>query len=108
MMRRAASTRNVFHKFPKYNKKILLGDFNAKVGRENNFELTTGNESLHDLKMSVKNTMFHIATFINLLGRLHMGKPTVRPYSDRKGIRMFLMFDNSRQHNVISSGGDKR
>ena len=27
--------------------KILLGDFNAKVGRENIFKLTIGNESLH-------------------------------------------------------------
>jgi len=27
--------------------KILLGDFNAKVGRENIFEPTIGNESLH-------------------------------------------------------------
>ena len=27
--------------------KILLGDFNAKVGRENIFKPTTGNESLH-------------------------------------------------------------
>jgi hypothetical protein len=27
--------------------KVLLGDFNAKVGRENIFELTIGNESLH-------------------------------------------------------------
>ena len=27
--------------------KILLGDFNAKVGRENMFKLTIGNESLH-------------------------------------------------------------
>jgi exonuclease III len=24
----------VFHKFPKYHMKILLGDFNAKVGKE--------------------------------------------------------------------------
>jgi len=29
------------------NVKILLGDFNAKVGRENIFKPTTGNESLH-------------------------------------------------------------
>jgi hypothetical protein len=37
----------VFDKFPKYHMKILLGDFNAKVGRENNFKPTIGNESLH-------------------------------------------------------------
>ena len=27
--------------------KILLGDFNAKLGRENFFQTTIGNESLH-------------------------------------------------------------
>ena len=36
----------VYH-FPKYHMKILLGDFNAKVGRENIFKPTIGNESLH-------------------------------------------------------------
>jgi hypothetical protein len=29
--------------------KILLGDFNAKVGREDIFKPTTGNESLHEI-----------------------------------------------------------
>ena len=33
--------------FPKYDMKILLGDLNAKVGRENIFKPTIGNESLH-------------------------------------------------------------
>jgi len=28
--------------------KILLGDFNTKVGRENIFKPTVGNESLHE------------------------------------------------------------
>ena len=37
----------VFDHFPKYDKKILLGDFNAKVGRENIFKPTIGNENLH-------------------------------------------------------------
>ena len=37
----------VFDNFLKYHMKILLGDFNAKVGRENIFKLTIGNESLH-------------------------------------------------------------
>ena len=37
----------VFYHSPKYHMKILLGDFNAKVGRENIFKPTIGNESLH-------------------------------------------------------------
>jgi len=37
----------VFDNFPKYHMKILLGYFNSKVGRENIFKLTIGNESLH-------------------------------------------------------------
>jgi hypothetical protein len=35
----------VFDKFPKYPMKILLGDFNAKVGKEEIFKPTIGNES---------------------------------------------------------------
>ena len=37
----------VFDHFPKYHMKTLLGDFNAKVGRENIFKLTIWNENLH-------------------------------------------------------------
>jgi hypothetical protein len=40
---------HAFHKFPKYNMKILLGDFNAKVGRDDIFKPTIGNESLHEI-----------------------------------------------------------
>jgi hypothetical protein len=40
----------MFDKFPKYHMKILLGDFNTKVGRENIFKLTIGNESLHEIR----------------------------------------------------------
>jgi len=36
----------VFDHFPKYHTKILLGDFNAKVGRENIFKPKIGNLSL--------------------------------------------------------------
>jgi len=35
---------HVFYNFPKYHMKILFGDFNAKVGRENLFKTTIGNE----------------------------------------------------------------
>jgi hypothetical protein len=73
--------------------KILLGDFNAKAGREHIFKLTTGNESLHEISndnevrlvnfATSKNSeskvrCSHIATSINILGRLKMGKPTIR------------------------------
>ena len=37
----------VLDHFPRYHMKILLGDFNAKVGRENIFKPTLGIESLH-------------------------------------------------------------
>jgi exonuclease III len=37
----------VFHHFRTYQLKILLGDFNAKVGREDIFRPTIGNENLH-------------------------------------------------------------
>jgi hypothetical protein len=39
----------VFDRVLKYHTKILLGDFNAKGGREDIFKPTIGNESLHDI-----------------------------------------------------------
>jgi exonuclease III len=39
----------VFDQFPRYDMKILLGDFNAKVDRENIFKPTIGNESSHEI-----------------------------------------------------------
>jgi exonuclease III len=39
----------VFDQFPRYDMKILLDDFNTKVGRENIFKLTIGNESSHEI-----------------------------------------------------------
>jgi hypothetical protein len=39
----------VFDKFPKYHMKILLGCFNAEIGKEDIFKLTIGNESLHEI-----------------------------------------------------------
>jgi hypothetical protein len=35
--------KHMFDKFPKCHLKILLGDFNAKVGREDIFKPTNGN-----------------------------------------------------------------
>ena len=44
----------VFYHFPKYDMNILLGDFKAKVGRENIFKPTIGNDSLHQESMIVE------------------------------------------------------
>jgi hypothetical protein len=38
---------HVFHQFPRYHMKILVGDFNAKVGRGDIFKAIIGNESLN-------------------------------------------------------------
>jgi hypothetical protein len=39
----------VFGQFPGYDIKILLGDFNAKAGRESILKSTIGNESLCEI-----------------------------------------------------------
>jgi hypothetical protein len=39
----------VFYKFPKYYMKTQLGDFSAKVGKEDIFKSTIGNECLHEI-----------------------------------------------------------
>jgi hypothetical protein len=39
----------VFDQFPRYHTKIMLGDFSAKVGREDFFKPIIGNESIHEV-----------------------------------------------------------
>jgi exonuclease III len=39
----------VFDQFARYSMQILLGEFSVKVGRENIFKPTIGNETLHDI-----------------------------------------------------------
>ena len=83
----------VFDHFPKYHMKILLGDFNAKVVRENIFKPTIGNESLHQhsndngvrivtfatsKNLVVKSTCSPTKTFISTHGPLWMGRLTTR------------------------------
>jgi hypothetical protein len=40
---------HILNKFPKYHMKILLGDFIAKVGREDIFRQIIGNERLYKI-----------------------------------------------------------
>jgi hypothetical protein len=45
---------------------ILLGDFNAKVGREDIFKPTIGNESLHEISNDNGVRLVNVATSKNL------------------------------------------
>jgi hypothetical protein len=47
--------------------KSLLGDFNAKVGGEDNFKLTIGNESLHEISNDNGVRVVNFATSKNLI-----------------------------------------
>jgi hypothetical protein len=55
----------IFDKFPKYHTKILLRDFNAKVGREDIFKPTIGNESLHEISNDTGIRVVNFATSKN-------------------------------------------
>ena len=72
--------------------KIILGGFNAKLGRENVFKPTIGNESLHQESNDNGGRIVNLATSKNLVvksmmfphlnisttGPLLMGRPTTR------------------------------
>jgi hypothetical protein len=47
--------------------KILLGDFNAKVSRENTFKLTIRNKSLHEISTDNGVRVVNFATSKNLV-----------------------------------------
>ena len=57
----------MFDHFPKYHMKMLLGDFNAKVGRENIFKPTIGQESLHQDSNDNGVRLVNFATSQNLV-----------------------------------------
>jgi exonuclease III len=56
-----------FDHFPKYHIKILLGDFNAKLEREDTLKPTIGNESLHEDSNDNGVTAKNFATSKNLV-----------------------------------------
>jgi hypothetical protein len=56
----------VFDQFPRYHMKILLGDFNAKVGRKDIFKPIIGNESLHQASNNNGVRVVNFATSKNL------------------------------------------
>jgi hypothetical protein len=54
--------KRMLDKFPKYHMKILLGYFNAKVGREDIFKPAIWNESLYEISNDngVRLVIWHI------------------------------------------------
>jgi hypothetical protein len=66
-----------FCHFPKYSMKILLGDFNAKVGRENIFKATIRNESIHQDSNNNFVRIVKFATSKNLVVNITMFPPSL-------------------------------
>ena len=69
----------VFDNFPMYHIKIILGDFNAKVGRENISKPTIRNESLHQDNNDNGVRIVNFATSKNLVL-----KNTTFPHRDNR------------------------
>jgi hypothetical protein len=57
----------VFDQFPRYDMKMLLGDFNAKVSREDIFKQTIGNETSHEISNDNGVTVVIFVTSKNLV-----------------------------------------
>jgi hypothetical protein len=117
----------VFYQFPIYDMKILLGDFNAKVGRENIFKPTIGNESLHEISndngvrivnfatsknLVVKSTMFphreiHKYTWTSPAGKTHNQIDHIlidrRRHSSILDVRSFRGADCDTDHYLVAA-----
>jgi hypothetical protein len=115
----------VFDKAPKYHTKILLGDFNAKVGREEIFKPIIGYESLHEISndngvrlvnyatskyLRVKSTMFphrniHKYTWTSPDGKTHNQIDHIlvdRPrHSNVLDVQSFRAEDCDSDHNLV-------
>jgi hypothetical protein len=61
-----------FDKFPKYHMKILLGDFSAKVVREDIFKPTVGYESSYEIINDNEDRVINFVTSRNLTVRSTM------------------------------------
>ncbi|PNF30921.1 hypothetical protein B7P43_G03205 [Cryptotermes secundus] len=116
---------HVFDKFRKYPMKILLGDFIAKVGREDIFKPTIGNVSLHEIcvdngvrvvnfvtlkNLTLKSTMFphrniHKFTWTSPDGKIHNQIDHIlidrRPHSSIRDVQSFRAADCDTDHYLV-------
>jgi hypothetical protein len=117
----------VFDQFPRYDMKIIFSDFNVKVGRENIFKPTIGNESLHEISndngvrvvnfatsknLAVKSTMFplrkiHKYTWTSPEGNTHNQIDHIltdrRRYSSILDVRSFRGADCDTDHYLVAA-----
>jgi hypothetical protein len=98
----------VFDKFPKYHKKIRLGDFNAKVGTEDIFKLTIGNESLHEISNDNGIRLVKFSTSKNfrvkstMFPHRHIHKYTcTSPYGKTHNQIGHILIESRRHSNVL-------
>jgi hypothetical protein len=115
----------VFDIFPKYHTKILLRDFNVKIGKEDIFKPTPGNDSLHKTsnnsgvrvvsfttskKMTAKSTLFphhyiHIFTWASADGKTHNQIDHIlierRGHSSILDVRSFRAADCDTDHYLV-------
>jgi hypothetical protein len=70
-----------FCHFPKYHMKFRLGDFNAKVGREDIFKPTTGIESLHQDSNDNGVRIVNFTTSKNLVNSMTFLRQNVHKYT---------------------------
>jgi endonuclease/exonuclease/phosphatase family metal-dependent hydrolase len=89
--------------------KILLGDFNAKVGREDVFKSTIGNESLHEINNNNGVRLVNFATSKNIrvkstmfpLRNIHKytwTSPDGKPHNQID----YILVDRRRHSNVLN------
>jgi hypothetical protein len=110
----------VFVKFPTHHKKILLGDCNVEVVREDIFKPIIGNESLHEISNDNGVRLVHFAASKNLRDKRTMfphpniykytwTSPDGKPHNQidhilvdrRRHSNVYLIFDHSGQQIVI-------
>jgi hypothetical protein len=85
----------VFDKFLKYPMKILLGDFNAKVGREDTFKPIIGNENLNQVSNDNGVRIVNFATSKNLIVKCTM-------FPHRNILKFTWMSPDGKMHNQIT------